>query len=153
MKKIFAILLAAGLAACSGGGDDDGATVTPSNGEPNDTMAQATLLTLDTPVSGTISARSDVDFYKFTVPAGGATVRFQTFDSGGTQCDPNFGNVDPFLEVYDPTQVFVDGDDDSFAPFCEDFSVALPAGLNYVMVGGWEPVPFNYVLKVTIPAT
>lgn len=147
MKTRLAILLAAALSACSGGGGDQ----TPASDEPNDTIAQATALTPGTPVIATISTESDVDWYKFTVPAGGANVRFQTFDEGGVTCDPNHGAVDPFIDVYDAATTFVAHDDDGgVPPFCEDLTVALPAGTNYVKVGGYPPVPFNYMLKVTI---
>lgn len=158
MKKLIAILMVAGLGACSGGSDDDGnIDVTPSLGEPNGTLAQATQLTLGTPVSGTVATRDDLDFYKFTIPAGGATIRVQTFDSGGVECDPDNGNVDTLVDVYDAFQAKVwdyetDGED-QFAPFCEDFEVMLPEGVNYVMVNAWLPVPTNYVLVVSIPTT
>jgi hypothetical protein len=148
MKTRLAVLLATALAACSSGGGGDKA---PTSDEPNDTIAQATALTPGTPIIATISAESDSDFYKFTVPAGGGNVRFQTFDEGGVTCDPNHGAVDPFIEVYDAASTFLAANDDGgVLPFCEDLTVALPAGTSYVKVGGWPPVPFNYLLKVTI---
>ncbi len=154
--RFAALALATLLAACSGGGggggDGGGTPQATPEAEVNDTRAQANALTVGTPVKGTISAASDVDWYAFTVPAGGANVRFQTFDAGGTACDPQHGGVDPFIEVYDAAGTFVDGaDDNGLQPWCEDLTVALAAGTNYVMVGGWIPVPFDYTLKVTIP--
>ncbi len=154
--RFTALALVALLAACSGGGDGGGGTpavqATPES-EPNGTYGQANALTIGTPVTGTISIESDQDWYVFTVPAGGADVRFQTFDSGGTACDPTNGRVDPFIEVYDATgTTLLGGDDDSgLPPYCENLTLHLAAGTNYVMVGGWWPTPFTYILKVTIP--
>lgn len=147
MRSILAAGLVALLAAC-GGGSDGGSN--PNPGEPNDTFAQATPITPGTPLVATISAANDFDFYSFTVPAGGRNVRFQTFDAGGTQCDPANENVDPWIEVFDGAQQSVDGDDDSFFPWCEDLTTFLPAGTNYVVVGGYAPYPFVYTLRVTI---
>lgn len=152
-KTLFTAAALVLLAACGSG---DEAPPPPSNpNEPNDTMTLATPVTIGSPVVGRIAAYEDVDFYVFTVPAGGATVRFQTFDAGGTQCDPSGQNVDPFLWVYEGNGAFVDGVDDGVAPFCEDLSVGLPAGQAYVMVGGNPNLggvtSFDYTLKVTIP--
>ena len=86
------------------------------------------------------------------MPAGGATVRFQTFDASGTACDPANGGVDPIIEVFDGTQVSLGYDDDGgLPPYCEDLTVALPEGTNYVLVSGWNPTPFVYTLKLTAP--
>ena len=164
MRIVFP-LLAAALLACGGSSDP----VPSADGEPNDTLGQATALTLGTPVVATISAPStpsttpnpptpgDVDYYWFTVPPGGATVRFQTFDQGGVACDPVNEMVDTYVNVYDTAGSLVTWVDDGFAPYCEDFTVALAAGKNYVAIGGWPPAspnpwaPFTYTLKVTIP--
>jgi len=141
MKRTFALAVAAILAACG------------SDSAP-DPFAQATQITVGTPVVATISSGSDFDYYKFTVPSGGAIVRFQTFDEGGTTCDPINGTVDPYVEVYDTSTNLVGADDDGgVAPFCEDLSVTLPAGTNYVMVQSAliNPPVFVYTLLVTIP--
>jgi hypothetical protein len=142
------LLLASLLLAC--GGDDGDPPPTDPN-EPNDTLGEATPLTLGTPMLAAISSTSDLDHYAFTVPGGGANVRFQTFDAGGVECAPSQGNVDPYVEILDGDGVFVDFDDDTFPPFCEDVTVALGEGTNYVVVGGFPPVPFAYTLRVTIP--
>lgn len=148
MRRILATGLVALLAACGG---SDGGGGNPNPGEPNETFAQATPLTPGTPMVATIAASNDADVYSFTVPTGGATVRFQTFDAGGTLCDPANGGVDPWIEVYTGSQSFVDGDDDSgVQPWCEDLTVSLPQGTNYVVVGGFPPYPFVYTLRVTI---
>jgi len=147
MRKIFTAALVTLLAACGGSSSDSN----PNPGEPNDTFAQATPLTPGTPMVATISAGNDVDFYSFSVPSGGRNVRFQTFDAGGSACDPANGNVDPWVEVYNGSQALVGGDDDGgVPPWCEDVTVFLPAGTNYVMVGGYFPYPFVYTLRVTI---
>lgn len=143
-----AVTLSAVLAACGGGGSDG----PPRNAEvePNGTRDQATAIALDSMATGTIAAESDFDFFELTVPAGGASIRFQTFDSGGTACDPVNGLVDPYIAVYDAAGGLLGGDDDSGAPLlCEDLTVALPAGTAFVMVGGLDPTPFAYTLKVT----
>lgn len=151
MRRILSVTTAALLAAC--GGSDDGGGGSPDPGEPNGTFATATPLTPGTPmvVVATITTLNDVDTFSFTVPTGGRSVRFQTFDAGGTQCDPVNGNVDPWVDVYDGGGSFLGGDDDGgLSPWCEDVTLSLPAGTNFVQVGGFAPVPFVYTLKVTI---
>jgi hypothetical protein len=146
MNRLPTLLLASALLAC--GGDDDERL--PDANEPNNTFATATPLTIGTPVVAAISPTSDVDYYFFDVPAGGAAVRFQTFDSGGVACDPTHGNVDPFIGVFDATQTLVAEDDDGgLPPWCEDLTVALAEGTNYVGVAGYPP-EFRYTLSVTI---
>lgn len=148
MRTILAASLVALLAACGGGSD----APEPSQPEvePNGDFDSATPMTPGTRVVATISSLGDVDVFSFTVPAGGRSVRFQTFDSGGTRCDPVNETVDPWIEIYNPSRVFVDEDDDTFPPWCEDLTVFLPEGTNYVMVGGFPPVPFTYTLRVTL---
>jgi hypothetical protein len=141
MKKTFALAAAAFLAAC--GGDSD--SMAPDVGEPNDTFAQAMQIALGTPVVAQIATDTDMDFYKFTVPPGGAEIRFQTFDQGGAGCS----RVDTWVEVYDTTASWVDGQDDSLSNLCEVFTTLLPEGQNYVEVGGWFS-PFAYTLKVSL---
>jgi len=150
MKKTFALAAAAFLAACG----SDSSAPTQDSFEPNDTFAQATQITVGTPVVAIISSGSDYDYFKFTVPVGGASVRFQTFDQGGTTCDPANGNVDPYVRVYDASMNLAGADDDGgVAPFCEDVLVLLPAGTNYVLVESAliQPPVFAYTLQVTIP--
>jgi hypothetical protein len=150
-----AVMLAALLAACGGGGSASGGSVGPtrySEVEPNGNLAQANPISLDAVVAGTVTAIDDLDFYQLTVPAGGASVRFQTFDSTGATCDPVNLGVDPMLAVYDSAGTLLTGaDDNGLAPSCEDLTVALPAGTAYVMVVGYEPFPFAYTLRVTRP--
>jgi len=145
---LAALTLTALLGACGGSSEPP----PPSSAEPNDTAAQASPLPLPATVAAGIATASDVDWYAFTVPAGGASVRFQTFDSTGAACDPAGLNVDPFLAVYggDGTTLLGGDDDGGLAPYCEDLTVALPAGTAYVMVGGIPPVPFDYTLKLSI---
>ncbi len=147
MRKFLATVVCAGALAACGGGDDGSTTST----DP----FPATQISIDTPVTGSISSDSERDYYKFTVPAGGAAVRFQTFDQNGAACDPaNFG-VDPWVEIYNSAGVFIARSDDSATSlppgWCEDFTVALSGGVHYVMIAGWQPYPFTYTLKVTIP--
>jgi hypothetical protein len=119
-------------------------------------MGTATQLTIGTAIQATISSGTEHDYYKFTVPAGGATVRVQTFDQGGTVCDPTNETVDTIVFVYDSSGALVDWFDDTtvnkvWQSWCEDFTVALPEGTNYLDVQGYPPTPFVYTVKVTIP--
>lgn len=164
-KKMPAILVLAVVCACSGGKDGGGTTTgtdpnaggSPSTadltaGEPNGARETATQLTSGTPVVASLPV-GDYDFYKFTVPAGGATVHVQTFDEGGTGC----ASIDTDVEVYDsspvvdPADAWVMESDDTGIGTCEDFTVDLPAGTNYVAVSGWSNFQFNYTVKVTVP--
>ncbi len=148
MRRISALLCCALLAACGGGGDDP--PPAPNPGEPNDTFETATLITIGTPVVATIARADELDYYKFTVAAPGTTVRFQTFDAGGTQCDPVNAGVDPVIQVFGLAQNWLGADDDTFPPWCEDLTLTLAAaGTHYVLVGGYEPTPFVYTLKLT----
>jgi hypothetical protein len=149
MKKILALVAAALVSACSGSKSDSGGGNT-NPGEPNGTIAQATQMTLGTPIVGTVSTESDLDVYKFTVPTSGATVRIQTFDQGGVNCDPTNESVDTKVVVYDTAGNKVTESDDSGLIWCEDFNVTLGAGTNYVEVSGWPPIPFVYTLKVNV---
>jgi hypothetical protein len=147
-----AATLASLLVACGG----SSAPAVPDHfaeSEPNGTLALANAISLHSVVTGSITADTDLDFFKFTVPAGGASVRFRTFDSTGKACDPVAQGVDPYLAVYDSAGTLLAGADDTLTPptFCEDLTVALPAGTAYVMVGGYAPFPFNYTLQVTGP--
>ena len=58
-------------------------------------------------------------------------------------------------EVLDGTGTSVWYEDDSTSvptalPYCEDFSIPLEGGAYTVLVGGWQPVPFDYTLKVEL---
>ncbi len=151
MKSTLAPLAAAALVACSGGSGASPAY--PNPGEPNDTLAQATQLAPEAPILATSSSEADYDFYAFAVPAGGATVRFQTFDETGATCN----GVDTFVELYDPAGQRLTWSDDSWAgpdgrgSRCEDFTFALPEGTAHVAVSGYPPYPFVYTLVVSIP--
>jgi hypothetical protein len=156
MKKTLALAVVAILAAACGGKATDtppADPVPPATGEPNGTPATATALALGTPRAGALPDVNDYDFYAFTVPAGGATVRIQTFDRTGTSCSA----VDTFVEVYDASAVsnlvdaYVTESDDTGIGACEDFPVALPEGTNYVAVSGWLGFPFDYTVKVSVP--
>jgi hypothetical protein len=145
-KTMSALACAALLAGCSSGDDDGGSF--PNPGEPNETLATATALPLGTLIAATIANDADYDFYKFTL-ATAATVHIQTFDGGGTSCDLANDSVDPFVEVYNSSQSWVTLSDDSGINWCEDFTVFLPAGTNYVAISGFPPYPFVYTLVVT----
>lgn len=158
--------IAAGGRCGAVGGEPPGAGVTryvlvhPGSGTVPNPFAQATPLTLGTlspPL--TISDGADLDYFAFTVAAGGQQIRIQTFDATGAACDPldfanrTGGSVDTYLRVYKPGPVFFLTEDDTGngpdSPdataggtnlpegWCEDIVVSLPEGTNYVAVGGW----------------
>jgi hypothetical protein len=108
-------------------------------------------LTLGVSVSGTIATTTERDGWEFTVPAGGLQVRFQTFDSTGVTCSA----IDPQIWIYDASMTQVGSSDDSGTGYsigyCEDYSIDLPAGTHYVVVGGtiYSVPPFHYVLKTS----
>lgn len=154
MKKIAALIASAVVSACDGAGD---APAPPDPGEPNGSVETATPLTPGTPVVATISATTDADYFRFSVPAGGASVRVQTFDEGGATCGLASAPLDTYVEVFDPAATpLLDCDavpspcDDSGVGWCEDVTVVLPAGTSYVAVSGYPPYPLVYTLVVTI---
>lgn len=134
-------------------------------------FAQATDLalgTLSTPL--TITGEDDLDYFKFTVAAGGQQIRIQTFDATGASCDPKDDvaktgwGVDTFLRIYKPGPAFYVSEDDTAdgadqagataggtnldSGWCEDVIVDLPEGTNYVVVGGY---PATYWQSVAVP--
>jgi hypothetical protein len=140
MKKTSALIAAALVSACSGS----------KSSAPPDRGATPLLS-----VAGTIANENQLDSYPFAVPSGGARVHFRTFDASGTACDPVNKAVDTTVEVMDATSTSVWYEDDSTSvqsalPYCEDFSIPLEAGAYTVLVGGWQPVPFDYTLKVEL---
>lgn len=153
MNRILALACCSALlAACGGGSDAPPPPPLPNPGEPNETFETATPISIGTPVVATISEQLEPDYYRFTVPTGGATVRFQTFDAGGTACDPVNGGVDPRIDVFDGARGPLGFDDDGgLPPWCEDLTLTLAEGTNYVLVSGWNPTPFVYTLKLTAP--
>jgi hypothetical protein len=156
VRKTLAPVTAAVLCACggsSGSSSSDGGANPQGQGEPNGTYQTATALAFGTPVIATLSSGDDYDYYAFTVPANGTTVRFQTSQEDGTAC-PTSGMVDPILEVYDgtgTTSVWYADDSPDNTNLCPEFAVVLDAGTNYVAVSGWEPYPWNYRLEVKLP--
>ncbi len=147
MKKLLTLVTVAFVFAC---GEPKDPVERSPDGEPNETVAQATPMTPGTPVTGTCAQMSDLDVYRFTVPAGGATVRIRTFDETGADCDPAHLTVDTFVKVYDGAGSFVMYSDDSGPVLCESFDVALEGGTSYVEVSGFPPFPFVYTLMVDI---
>ncbi len=159
MNRTLAMVAAALLVAACDSGSDSGTPTNPNPGEPNDTIATATPMTPGTPVVATMGSAVDYDFYAFTVPQGGAFVRFQTFDQSGTTCGTQGTyNIDTYLDVFDVNQTHVGQDDDSavingLPTYCEDYTPPnpLPAGTNYVAVSTYPGLPvFVYTLNVTI---
>lgn len=113
--------------------------------EPNDTLGTATPLVLDTQVAASMASASDLDFYVFTVPAGGLEITFRTFDSTGAACT----TIDPWLDFYDAGGTYLWSADDEGIDWCEDVALTFPAGTYFVEVGGWYPDTFSYVLTTS----
>jgi len=150
VKETLALFAAALVSAC--GGASPSPPSYPDPGEPNGTFVTATPIVPGTPIVATISSAADLDFFAFAVPPGGATVRFRTFDEGGTSCDLVNGTVDTFLDVYDPSKARVAWSDDSGINLCEDFALGLPEGTSYVRVSTYPGYgPFVYTLSVDVP--
>jgi hypothetical protein len=147
----YAVLALLALAGCGGGGGGGG----PSEvAEPNNTAAQATVLALPGTASQVVGSEDDEDWYRITVPAGGATVRIRTRDASGTTCN----NVDTIVGVFSSAVTPISIQDDTPAPTCEDFQISLLEGTNYIAVGGFPStpvcsgcrIPFAYRLEVSI---
>ena len=96
MRRTIVLFACVALAACGnpevptpadpgggGGGGGGGGDPTP----PNGSFATAATIALDTQVTETRTSAFGDDYFSFVVPAGGRTVRIQTFDSSGTACE------------------------------------------------------------------
>jgi hypothetical protein len=140
MKTLLVLAMATVLAACG----SDSSSNNGLSDSPNGSFATATPLALGTMAGDVVSSYSDFDYFVITVATG--TINIQTFDAGGTGCNTA---VDTTIDVYTGGQVFVSASDDSGLNYCEDFNVSVTAGTYYIMVGGWEPFPFEYRLRVT----
>ncbi len=158
MRTTVALAAAAFLLACDSGSSSTPAY--PDSREPNETLATAATIPVGEPISASVANGSDRDWYAFTVPAGGATVRFQTFDASGTACATTDANpIDTCVDVSATTGLgWPTGSSDDSAIIdgartrCEDFTVALPGGTSYVDVMGFPATAaFAYTLMVTIP--
>jgi hypothetical protein len=133
---------ACGAQACVGGTCVAPAVTTEV--EPHESTLTATVVPLVGSVIASISPVGDLDYFAFTVPAGGLDVRFQTFDSSGVTCS----SVDPKINVFDGAGRYVGWADNAPAPStCEDLTLTLPAATFYVEVTGNGS--FLYVLKMT----
>ena len=152
-RRSCALIVLFALAGCGGGGGGGGGG--PSEvAEPNNDQTQATALALPGTASQVIGTEDDEDWYRITVPAGGATVRIRTRDASGTTCN----NVDTAVLVLSGTGTLLAIEDDTPVPTCEDFTVPVPEGTNYIVVGGFPStpvcsscrIPFAYSLEVSI---
>jgi hypothetical protein len=137
------------VAACGGSASSGG--LGPSD-EPNDTVAQAMPLAVATPTVSTLGTESDVDYYEFTVPAGGAFVHVQTLDADGVGCDALDTYIALVRDDTTPLGAVLAADDDSGAYFCGDLVRWLEAGTYYVAVSfGTVAAPgLKYTVLVTL---
>jgi hypothetical protein len=149
LRHLAAFATALLVAACGDPGSSDG--LGPSD-EPNDTVAQAMPLAVAAPTGGTLGTETDVDYYEFTVPAGGAFVQVQTFDADGVGCDA----LDTYLALVrddsTPLGAVLAADDDSGSYFCSNLVRWLEAGTYYVAVSfGTVAAPgLEYTVLVTL---
>jgi hypothetical protein len=102
MRKLLPALIAiAALAACVSNSDD---------GTVEDAFPGAVEISPGVPATGSIASSTEWDYFKFTVPEGGASVWIQTFDSTGASCDPIGQKVDTGLMLYDAFAELVQGE-------------------------------------------
>ncbi len=139
-----------------------------SEAEPNDVLANATVLTLthgEGVVSGAHPTATDVDVYRITVPAGGRSLRAEISEGTGTETCESLG-IDSFLTLHDASGQQVVSDDDEGRGYCsridgtgpspDDFGARnLAAGTWYLQVrsanlASGEDAIFNYRLSVTL---
>jgi hypothetical protein len=151
MRFVIGCLAVAMMSACGG----SASKMTSADGEPNNSFATATPISLGSTFSGSVAAGgSDVDYYSFTVPAGGRLVRLETFDSTGAGCA---GNILPAFVLYDSTQAAVPIlSTVLFSGSCQYSAQLLPAGTYYLRVSydtSFAPPPFGYVLKTAIASS
>jgi hypothetical protein len=149
MRKLFLILAAVASVACS----EDTPTPNPyvvGEIEPNDTIATATQIPTDTTVVAALGTGADLDYYAFTVPAGGATIRIQTFDSSGADCLA----IDPYVTVYNSAFNVIAYDlQSSGLGYCYDATLTLSTGgAYYVSVSTSSGAAFPYDVVVSIVA-
>lgn len=93
--------------------------------EPNDSLPQATPVSVFDVVGGVISAASDVDLFAFEV----------TRESHATlKVDATDHSFDPVVEVYDSAGVLIEVDDDSGTGLNPRLDLRLGAGIYYLKV-------------------
>ncbi|WP_288432437.1 Ig-like domain-containing protein [uncultured Deinococcus sp.] len=99
--------------------------------EPNDSVAQATALTLNTPVNGAVAGKSrDMDYFKYTAAAGEMlklTVKSVSVDAGST--------LDPYVMVLMPDgKTVLEKDDDGGAGLESEIRFNAPVAGTYTVV-------------------
>ncbi len=133
-------------------------------GEPNNTIMDATLLTTCDGGAGEISVAGDQDYYEVVVTVPGSSIRAEVLDILGTTCPAGFDSV---ITLFNSTGTQLGSDDEdgingcslihpaaeqAFAP--DAFAQNLPAGSYFIRVddflnNGTSP---PYVLKVDVNA-
>lgn len=143
LRHLSALAASISLAACSPESEP-----TP---EPNNTIAQATAIAANAAVDATMDGSYDLDYYRFTVPAGGAFVGLETFDASGVGCQ----GIDPYLELVEadgtPYGWAIASDDDSGPEYCSRIVSWLAEGTYYAVVShaGFSAPVFPYTLVVS----
>ena len=151
MRRTIVLFACVALAACGdpelpipadpggGGGGGGGGDPTPTNGS----IATAATIALDTQVAETRTSVFGDDYFSFVVPAGGRTVRIQTFDSSGTACESPGTEIT--LYSASQTSLGVSG----WPHTCPDATWNLEAGTYYVKVIAYYPGTGTYLLRTT----
>src|SRR5512138_1976826 len=152
LQRVIVLLACAALGACGdpelpvpsepgGGGPGNPAT-------PNDSFATAAPIALDTQVTVTSTSAFGDHYFSFVVPAGGRTVRIQTFDASGTAC------TSPGTEItlYGFSQTAL-GTSGWPGGTCPDRTWNLAAGTYYVKVYAYYPGTGTYLIRTTSVVT
>jgi hypothetical protein len=143
MRRSIAFLGLVLVAACGGSDSPSGDGVggaTPNN----NTFETATPITLNTQVTASMPSALDVDYFSFTVPTGGRTVRIQAFDSTGTACS----SPDTSVILFNSSRTAIGNADTGGA--CPDRTWTLPAGSYFIQVQLLYPGTGTYIVKTTI---
>jgi len=125
------IFVDASMPAESGAFSLDTAFTASDEVEPNQTSATASMAAGS--FVGTIYPEGDVDFVKFDVPAGGATLVAEVQDLGNGDCK-NF-KIDSVVEIFGPDGTTSLASNDDAANFCSHAEAAMvEAGTYYIKV-------------------
>ena len=112
----------------------------------DDTIDDATDLTLGSPVHGVINAAGDVDYFQFEIPSGTESVDVWIYTSGST---------DTVGSVYDDSGALIATNNDSVLAYQSgNFFIGrnLGPGAYYISVGGYETETGSYILHTTTGA-
>jgi cysteine-rich repeat protein len=127
-------------------------------GEPNNTLGSATLITSCDGGYGEINPGTDLDYYEFSVTDAGSSVRIEVVDIAGTGCPTGF---DSQLRLYNSGNTQLGSDDDDgnvdcslINPVTDTWATNLPPGDYFVLVEelGNNAVSPPYVVLIDVLA-